>query len=182
MTEAEIIELQGYAREVCPKIQAVMMNPSDAVFEECVKMNCYYCGRYGTNWRCPPKIPNINYQKMFSEYDYGMFLVVSYDVENPELYQELRNESSVKLHRTLLACEKWLWNRDYPTAISFGGGSCKLCKGGCGKERCNNPYLARSPLEALGVNVIKTARKYGIQIHFPTERHFVRLGLVMWQD
>ena len=80
MTEAEIIELQGYAREVCPKIQAVMMNPSDAVFEECVKMNCYYCGRYGTNWRCPPKIPNINYQKMFSEYDYGMFLVVSYDV------------------------------------------------------------------------------------------------------
>ena len=41
-------------------------------------------------------------------------------------------------------------------AISFIGGSCKLCKNGCAKDKCNNPGMARIPLEATGVNVIKS--------------------------
>ena len=57
-----------------------------------------------------------------------------------------------------------------------------LCKGGCGKERCNNPYLSRSPLEATGVNVIKSAKKYGIDIRFPTDKQMIRIGLLLWQE
>jgi predicted metal-binding protein len=58
------------------------MNPKEAVFEECVKMNCFYCGKYGRNWRCPPNLPNLNYPKMFSEYDEGLFVYYLFDVSN----------------------------------------------------------------------------------------------------
>ena len=65
-------------------------------------------------------------------------------------------------------------------AISFIGGSCKLCKNGCGKERCNNPGMARIPLEATGVNVIKTLENIGIKVQFPIKDRFYRYGLIAW--
>ena len=64
--------------------------------------------------------------------------------------------------------------------LSYIGGSCRLCKSGCGKDRCNNPYLARIPLEATGVNVVESARKYGISIEFPVKEFLIRIGLILW--
>ena len=98
------------------------------------------------------------------------------------MYSEIRNESSIILHKLLLELEKLMWKNNNSNAISFIGGSCKLCRGGCGKEKCNNPYLSRSPLEAIGVNIIKSARKYGVDIKFPTDRHLIRIGLLLWQE
>lgn len=39
------------------------MTPIDCVFEENVKMNCFYCGKYANNWKCPPNLPNVDYKK-----------------------------------------------------------------------------------------------------------------------
>lgn len=162
--------------------RVVFMNPDELVIEEQVKMNCFYCGKYGNNWRCPPYLPQIDYRKMFSEFDEGVFVCFSYFLNNGSSFLQIRNDSSVELHKTLLDIEKWLWNNNRPTAISFGGGSCKLCKGGCGEHKCNNPYLSRSPLEATGVNVIKSIKKYGIEIEFPPVKNLQRIGLVLWQN
>ena len=184
MMENLIQGLMDYLAEIAPEARGVPMTPSEAVFEENVRMNCFYCGKYGRNWRCPPNLPNIDYPKMFTEYDGGLFVAFTFPTEGipQEEYDYIRNESSVVLHKTLLQLEKWLYNHDSSTAISFGAGSCKLCKGGCGKERCNNPYMSRSPLEATGVNIVKTADKFGIKIHFPTDKQLMRVGLVMWQN
>ncbi len=173
-----------FCKSIAPSAHLVFMSPKEAVFEECVKMNCFYCGKYGRNWRCPPNLPNLNYPKMFSEYDEGLFVYYLFDVSNKTQFESIRSESSVMLHKTLLNMEKWLYNHNRSTAISFGGGSCKLCKGGCGKERCNNPYMSRSPLEATGVNIVKTAAKYGIDVIFPLlpREKIMRLGLIMWQE
>ena len=152
------------------------------IFEENVKMNCFYCGKYGNNWRCPPNLPNIDYKKMMGEYDAGMLVAISYEYESREEYANIRNESSVSLHKTILALEKWMWNHNKSNAISFIGGSCKLCKGGCGKDKCNNPYMARSPLESIGINIVKSAKKYGIDISFPTDKMLMRIGLIVWQE
>ena len=140
------------------------------------------CEKYGRNWRCPPNLPDIDYPKMFNEYDEGMFVSFSFKLNDKEQFDNIRSESSVILHKTLLQLEKWFYNHNISTAISFGGGSCKLCKGGCGKERCNNPYMSRSPLEATGVNIVKTAKKFGIDIVFPTDEVLMRIGLIMWQN
>ncbi len=182
MEEREREDFIDYLRVNAPAAKAVFMDPRETVFEENVRMNCFYCGKYGHNWRCPPNLPDIDYRKMFSEFDEGAFIYFVFQVVNKEDFESVRNESSIMLHKTLLTLEKWMWNHDRPTALSFGAGSCKLCKSGCGKNRCSNPYMSRSPLEAAGVNVVKTARKAGIQIHFPADRQLMRVGLIMWQN
>lgn len=175
-------ELAAYLAELHPGALGVFIDPGELVFEESVKMNCFYCGKYNNNWRCPPNLPAIDYRKLMGEYENGLFVALRYDIGEDADFSDIRNESSVTLHRLLLALEKWMWEHNCPTAISFIGGSCKLCKGGCGKERCNNPYMSRSPLEATGVQIIKSARRYGIDVAFPTDSKLMRIGLLLWQE
>lgn len=182
MTKQERPELLAYLEQCNAAARGVFIDPRELVFEEAVKMNCFYCGRYGNNWRCPPNLPKLDYEKMMGEFDCGMFVYLPYTFQTREEFVSVRTESSVVLHKLLLTLEKWMYNHNSPTALSFIGGSCKLCKGGCGKEHCNNPYMSRSPLEATGVNIIKSAKKYGIDITFPTENQMMRLGLLLWQE
>ena len=160
----------------------IIINPEDLVFKENVRMNCYYCGKYNNNWRCPPNLPDINFEKMVKEYDSGLLVVLAYRITDKNDYPVIRNDSSIELHKLLLSLEKWMWNCNSSNAISFIGGSCKLCKNGCGKEHCNNPYMSRSPLEAIGVDVVASAKKYGIDIRFPTDKELKRIGLLLWQE
>ena len=171
--------LYNSVKDKYPTIQIKSMSPQDLIFEDRVRMNCFYCGKYGRNWRCPPNLPNIDYQKMMCEFDNGAFVWVDIPFDNSN-FQDVRTESSVRLHRALLDLEKVLYNHNCPMALSFIAGSCKLCKDGCGKDRCNNPYLSRSPLEATGVNIIKSVSKYGINISFPPKDHLMRIGLILW--
>lgn len=175
-------QLLAFLKEKNEMAEGVIIDPKELIFEENVKMNCFYCGKYNNNWRCPPHLPDIDFQKMMAEFDAGMLVALSYSINSSEEYNAVRTESSVILHKLLLSLEKWMWNHDSSTAVSYIGGSCKLCKGGCGKERCNNPYMSRSPLEATGINVVKSARKFGIDIKFPTERKMMRVGLLLWQE
>lgn len=174
-------ELISYLNKLNPVVKAVFMDPGEAVFEENVRMNCFYCGKYNNNWRCPPNLPEINYEKMFSEYDRGLFVILESELCNKEDIASVRRESSVIVHKLLLELEKWMWNMNKATAISFGAGSCKLCKNGCGASGCSHPHMSRSPLEATGCNVIKTCKKYGIEINFPPQRILTRIGLLLWQ-
>lgn len=160
------------------EINGFMINSEDIVFEERVKMICFYCGRYNKNWKCPPNIPQINYKKMFEEFNDVAVVYVKMKVE--ENYENVRTDSSVILHKALLDCEKILWNNNRSEALSFIGGSCKLCKNGCGVNGCNNPYQSRSPVEALGINVLKTVEKYGMKLEFPIKEYMFRVGMLLW--
>ena len=182
MTKEMRQELLDYLAKTNPSAVGVFMEPTELIFEEAVKQNCYYCGRYGQNWRCPPNLPKVDYPKMMGEFDGGLFVYIPYTYETQAEFDAVRTDSSVQLHKLLLNLEKWMYNHNAPTATSFIGGSCKLCKGGCGKERCNNPYMSRSPLEATGVNVIKSAKTYGIDIRFPIDKQMLRIGLLLWQE
>lgn len=182
MKRADREQLLSFLKEKNAMAEGVIIDPGELVFEENVKMNCFYCGKYNNNWKCPPNLPELDYRRMMAEFDAGMLVALTYPIDDPEEYNTVRTESSVTLHKLLLTLEKWMWNHDSPTAISFTAGSCKLCKGGCGKERCNNPYMSRSPLEAIGVNVVKSAHKYGMDVSFPTNKKMTRIGLLVWQE
>lgn len=182
MTKSERTALLQYLHDNSECAEGIFIEPSELVFEENVKMNCFYCGKYNNNWRCPPNLPDIDYPKMMSEYDCGMFVILTYDIKDSAEFTMIRNDSSNTLHKILLSLEKWMWEHNGSNAISFIGGSCKLCKGGCGKEKCNNPYISRSPIEATGVNVIKSLQKWGVSITFPTDKHLKRIGLLLWQE
>lgn len=160
-------------------LQLYDMSPKDLIFEERVKLNCFYCKNYNLSWKCPPKIPQLDYQKIVSEFDHGVFakLEMPFTQDN---FSDVRVRSTNDLHRALLKLEKYLWEHDQPLALSFIGGSCKLCKNGCGKERCNNPYQARMSMEASGINVVKSVEKYGILVTFPPKNTLIRIGMLLW--
>lgn len=160
-------------------LKGFLIQYDDLVFEERVKMNCFYCGKYGRNWKCPPNLPRINYEKMFEEFENCAAIFVKLEY-NKDSYEEVRNNSSLILHKGLLQIEKYLWNHNNSTYLSFIAGSCKLCKNGCGENRCNNPYISRSPVEATGVNIVETVKKYGLEIEFPPKEYLIRCGLLLW--
>lgn len=171
--------LEEHIKQFNPDAKVVAADCKEFVFELNIKMNCFYCGRYNNSWRCPPKTPDIDFPKMFAEYNDAMFVYQSFEVSDDNR-DSIRTESSLIIHRTLLDAEKYLYENNIVTALSFIGGSCKLCKSGCGKEKCNNPYMARMPVEATGVNVIKTLAKKGIDVTFPTDKSMKRIGLIVW--
>lgn len=160
-------------------VEGTKINQMDLVFEERVKMNCFYCARYNVSWKCPPKIPDLNYRKMVFEYENAALIYVRMPLKDND-FETVRKDSTVHLHRAMLDCEKWLYRCDNSMAISFIGGSCKLCKNGCAPNRCANPYQARSSVEAIGINVVKSAAQYGIKVTFPPMDFIYRIGLLLW--
>lgn len=169
----EYVNKQGY------NIKGKMTQAQDIIFEERVKMNCFYCGKYNKAWRCPPRLPDIDMKKMLLEYEFVAFIYISMCLEGQD-YLRIRTDSSVQLHRALLECERWLYKHNNSMALSFIGGSCKLCKNGCAPNGCANPYESRAPVEALGVNVIRSAEKAGIKVTFPPEKYMMRIGMLLW--
>ena len=175
-------ELLNYLHILNEDAEGIIIEPRNLIFEENVRMNCFYCGKYNNNWRCPPNLPDLDYKKMMREYESGLVVALTYPIEQQSDYNRIRNDSSVILHKLLLELEKLMYNHNSSNEISFIGGSCKLCKGGCGKERCNNPYMSRTPVEALGINIVKSLKQYNIDITFPTDKVLKRVGLLLWQE
>lgn len=175
----EFDEMISWVNENGFSIKGIVINQTDLIFEERVKMNCFYCAKYNVSWKCPPKIPVLDYKKMFLEFDNAAFIYTQMALQESD-YDSVRKNSSIYLHQAMLLCEKWLYVHNNTTALSFIGGSCKLCKNGCTPEHCANPYQARVPVEALGINVIKSAIKYGIEIKFPPGDFMIRIGLLLW--
>ena len=172
-TMMQAVNSQGY------KVDGKLIQRKDIVFEERVKMNCFYCGRYNKGWKCPPKLPDIDVEKLLSEFDSLAFVYLKMPLDDND-FTQVRTDSSVQLHRALLECERWLYRNNNSTALSFIGGSCKLCKNGCASNGCANPYESRSPVEALGINVVKSAQNVGIDIAFPPKDYMMRIGLLLW--
>ena len=160
-------------------IKVLPVEMSDIVFEQNMKIHCFYCGRYNNNWKCPPRIPDIDYKAMMHEFKNAAFIYKDFAI-NEKNKDTIRNDSTNHIHKCLLTIEKFLYENNLSNALSFIGGSCKLCKNGCGKEKCNNPYLARIPLEATGINVVKTFEKKGISVIFPVVTEMKRIGVILW--
>jgi predicted metal-binding protein len=155
--------------------QVLPINPKDIVFDPKVKLFCYNCVNHNKKLTCPPHIPKLDYQKMFLSYKKG--LIVALQSAIGEDWKKIKQESTVKLHRILLDLEKFAFTHSYHFAQSFIGGSCKLCNECAAK--CRFPNLARIPLEAVGVDVVKTVAKLGIELKFPVANKFYRIGLLL---
>lgn len=160
-------------------LEVTEIKASQLAFEERVHLNCFHCIRYGVNWTCPPKIPQVDYQKLICEYE-NLLLVYCKMPLTADKFEVVRRTSTNTLHHALLAAEKLLWESNYPLAISFMGGSCKLCPEGCDELACRHPDKARIPLEGIGVNVVKSAENVGLNIVFPPVDYMFRVGLLGW--
>lgn len=172
-------ELVKYIKSLNEKIEIIKIKKEDVIFEKKVNMSCFYCSKYNTRWTCPPKIPKIDYEELISEFDNVLIIYINlkFDDEN---YEIIRQNSSVILHKSILKVEDFLLKNNQSLFNTFVGGSCKLCKNGCSEDKCRNPGKARIPMEALGINVVKTMEKYGIEIKFPVVDNLYRLGMILY--
>ena len=172
-------QLQGALKKHNSNVYLVPFNPEDLVFQEKVNLKCFYCSKYDTKWTCPPRIPDLEYEKIVLEYSNAAIVVCQLDLKGKS-YEEVRARSTNELHKALLYLEKVLWEMDNPFTLSFIGGSCKLCKNGCAPDKCCNPGAKRIPMEATGINVIDSLKKINIHISFGPDKYMKRFGLILW--
>lgn len=148
----------------------------ELVFDVRTRIQCVYCERYGKKLTCPPNIPDLDYFfEFFKRYSRGVLILKKYNA----LTDETRVLSTRELTQKVIEIETNYKKQGYYYAAGFIGGSCKECKR-CPKSGCVHPDRARIPLEATGVDVIKTCERLGIILPRPAEgKPFYRVGLVV---
>jgi predicted metal-binding protein len=179
MIKIDFNYIKNKLNEINSDINIYNITSDKVVFEDRVLLKCFYCEKYNTNWMCPPRISNLNYQNIIKEYKNIAVLSITsdFDVIN---FSEVRYKSTNTLHKTLLMLEKEIWNNNNSLVVSFIGGSCKLCKNGCAQDKCRNQKHARIPIEATGINVVKTLGNIGVDIVFPVKNSLTRYGMLLW--
>lgn len=170
-------DLAEFARHLGAET-AVYIDPKDIVFDPRTSLLCLNCGRYGKKKTCPPFIPNLEYQAIVRAYSQALLVAVRMTVAPDRNFAQIREASTNALHRMLLLLEKAAFNQNAYYAASLIGGSCKLCPDECG-EQCRKPNEARMPMEAVGIDVIKTAEHAGLFLRFPAEESISRVGLLL---
>jgi predicted metal-binding protein len=69
----------------------------------------------------------------------------------------------------LLEIERAAFIQGYAFATAFFGGKCMLCeKCDVGHGKCLNPMMSRFASEAMGINMLKTAKNAGMELKFCT--------------
>lgn len=173
-------EFEEFFKEHRDKLFFSFIETESIIFEERVKLKCMFCGKFDKNRRCPPYPSGIDLKASIKEYENCMVVYTVFHYKNEQEMTFVRRESTNYLHKSLLALEKILWKNEQVLGISFIGGSCKLCKDGCGIT-CRNPLNSRIPVEATGINVLSTLKnELNIEIKFNEPGILYRVGLLFW--
>jgi len=98
-------------------------------------------------------------------------------------YMQALRDSQNLLHGIIIQIESLCLREGYSYAAGFGAGGCTLCDecvGAASGLPCRHPYQARPSLDAVGINVMATARKAGVPLDFSSggARSWVSLVLI----
>ncbi|MDD1724979.1 MAG: DUF2284 domain-containing protein [Methanospirillum sp.] len=173
---------------------AKVIPTAEVVVENRVPLLCRSgCVTYGTRLTCPPRVPTPDeFRRILSEYSYALLVQFTSDARadpdiicslcrnifDPEADPEQKQKASEFMDKytggntgrldIMLELEKKAFNGGCTFALAFVNGSCRLCKTCNLKEgTCLHPTRARIPEHAVGINMVKTAEKAGMPIHFP---------------
>lgn len=121
-----------------------------------VRLKCQFgCGGYGQSLVCPPYTPTPQQmRKVLDCYNRGILIHFKPDSEVKSIIPELEEEIF------LLG----LWK-----AFGLGAGPCIFCKS-CNleEESCRYPEKARPAMEACGIDVFSTVKKFDFPIEVVT--------------
>jgi len=175
--------------------------------DERVRLKCLVpvCDDYGLNLMCPPHVMSVQeFRDVLAKYEWAVLI----QIEKPipaEMKREIRNADDVaalykstkfsnsykkafdpiksKLHRIVHKVEAQAFAQGYRFATGFIGGTCKLCPKCVAisnpQEPCRQPFRARPSMEAVGIDVFKTAENAGLPFDIPPKNKTVWNGLVL---
>jgi predicted metal-binding protein len=173
--------------------RAAPLPAASVVVDERVRLKCRVprCSSYGRNLMCPPHVPGPD-ETRAALARYSDVLLVQQDIPVSQAqvddalegrtYAESRvqdadvadceNEivaSQNAFAKLMSALEREAFKLGYRFAAAFAGGDCVLCEVCAGVDDgvCRHPFEARPSAEAVGVDVIATARAAGLDIEMP---------------
>ena len=168
------------------------------VIDERVRLKCEVprCAGYGQYLTCPPYVMSVEtFSKIRSSYKWGLLVQVeakdidSTDKDKGRINRTILKENR-KLHRSFKlklleiveAIESAAFKKGMRFATGLVGGSCALCER-CVDDKssqvCRHPFRARPPMEAVGIDVVKTAQNAGLPIHLSSSKNVVWTGLIL---
>ncbi len=185
---------------------AVSFDAKGVVVDERVRLKCLVplCDDYGLNLMCPPYVMSVQeFRKVLAKYTWAILIQIEVPIK-AEMKKEIRKASDVaalyksaqfmdsykksfdpiklKLHHIINKVEAKASMLGYRFATGFKAGSCKLCPE-CvtrnSKESCRNPFKSRPAMEAVGIDVFKTAENAGLPFDIPVKNKAVWNGLVL---
>lgn len=175
---------------------AKIITTDDVIIDERVVAKCVYpkCVAYGTNANCPPYAMEIDEViKIVDNFRYGIFISVRVPAHDIAREKKRRRPYQKKLAEIVSKIESEAFYDGYHLAIGFGSGSCKRifcpdtdCVALIPGKSCAHPYIARSAMEAVGMDAFTMAAKFGWEI-YPVGKstsaeevpHGLLLGLVL---
>jgi len=185
---------------------AAPINAKGVVVDERVRLKCLIppCDDYGVNLMCPPYVMSVQeFREVLSKYEWAILIQIEASI-TAEMKNEIQQASDVsalytskkfmniykktfdpvrmKLHQIVNKVEAQASMLGYRFATGFKAGSCKLCPE-CtvrnSKEICRHPYQSRPSMEAVGIDVFKTAENAGLPFDIITKNKAVWNGLVL---
>ena len=141
------------------------------------------CKNYGRSHICPPLVMSAEeFSKVLARYSYGILVQISLPAQELGPDRERKALDQVKKLNDIIAkLERDAFLFGYRFAAGLGGGPCPLCEE-CSAivgEDCRFPFQARPSMEALGIDVIKTAENAGMPIDLPPKETYLWTGLVL---
>ncbi|BDZ69836.1 DUF2284 domain-containing protein [Methanobacterium petrolearium] len=175
------------------------------VVEDRVRLRCMIgCPTYGKNLRCPPYAPSVDsFRKILNDYSVAMVIRIKPPEISKELLEKYKPKQSEEFRLwdryqdpvtvkssiwtdlsqiyksmliVLLELERAAFKQGYSLATAFFGGKCMLCEK-CNVEGgvCLNPLMSRFASEAMGINLLKTAKNADMELKFSTSDNPVQI-------
>ena len=185
-------------------VDAVTCMASDIIVDIRANLKCQVpiCPYYGNNLMCPPYVMKASeFQEILSKYTYAVLMQVEIPIPEEVIQAAYQEENIADFFKNRLPSFGSVWsklnefdeliskveaaafNLGYRFAAGFSGGSCKLCDECVAKqpgESCRHPFKARPSMEAVGIDVVKTAEKAGFTTASAlAENKIVAYGLVL---
>jgi predicted metal-binding protein len=162
------------------------------------------CGSYGQNLMCPPHVmPPEQFAAILQRYAQCVVVQQAIPLTADDLKRRFRGKTLEQLVGTkaynkaladsqngfvelLTVLEAEAMGMGYRFAAALAGGDCCLCEtcvaavtGDETTGACLHPFKARPSMEALGIDVVRTAECAGLPIEFPAGEHPVWTGLLL---
>ncbi len=195
-------DLEKYRRRAIElgATDAKVITTDDVIVDERVLAKCTYpkCESYGTSMNCPPNAmsPELM-RKVVNKFRYAIFIkmevppetMVGPAIKDPNISSPYRR----KIAEIVARIESEAFYDGYHMAVGFGGGSCKIflcpdqdCSGLNAGKGCRYSLIARSSMEAVGMDAYTMATGVGWEIYpmgkatSPSEIPYgLRLGLIL---
>ena len=170
--------------------EAKIIPAHEIILDERVILKCQVplCNEYGNHPLCPPNSPSLGqFRGVLKKYSRALLIQLRTPVDQLDSESEEGRKKAIyaranELHEIVNAVEKAAQGLGFTFAAGFIGGACKLCDPCVGVKSgkpCKHPFKARPSMEAVGIDVHRTAQRAGLVFPFDIEKEVVWNGLVL---